>query len=195
MIRRIGCALLALISLTVGTSCAAAESTNSVIAESGWTAEPLIEGTESQIGEISPPSCDDLFTLLDAADTDTVEGGGSGYANARTGSYLLLKERRSPEGNERIEVRLANAVEACPEMVMEYDSASVTWHMSHAGAVSDTAVYAMRVVDDGNETIGQLLISAVTNGDVDRVVRIIAGSDGVQESDWAAMDRALTSSD
>ncbi|TLS46778.1 hypothetical protein FE633_06530 [Streptomyces montanus] len=179
-----------------GCSAASAESTKRSMAEelkaTGWVEEPVVDGMESQIRDIRPTACQDLFDLLDRA--DGAEARSFGFRNSKTGSYLLAIDHPDVPDPGSLSSHLREAAEACPRLTMGYDSTSLAYDVSVADLRSGRTEIrlngAEQIGGQQGERVVDMIVTGVNTDSGGRLIRVMSSDAGIGATEEKAAEAA-----
>lgn len=173
------------------SGCTSSDDMRTRLANTGWTAEPVLVGAESTIGEVQPSTCEAMFELL--------QNGGSAAAvvlgfKHEHGAYLLVREWNAPAPLD-LAAELRKSAIGCSSMTMEYDSAVLVWDITPVHGVADSALYRLAAEDDTSTQIAEMLVGARSVGRRAVLARVLAGPDGLGETDEEALSIVFSTLD
>ena len=185
---RVSLALLmcAVGSLAVG-SCS--KSPEESLAAAGWTPEPYLVGAEPSIGRIAPAKCRDFYTLLERSNSPE-DVSTRGYQH-ESGSYLLIKDWGHAKAGYGHNLTTAGLV--CSRMSLDYGPAKVDWEIAQADALVNGGGSGLRirVTDDANELLADMLIASESRDGRTYLVRVMNTHGDIGDVERIGMGIAL----
>ncbi|MGW6457619.1 hypothetical protein ACWF94_17165 [Streptomyces sp. NPDC055078] len=178
--------LLAVVPLAVVlVSCASPEPAGTAdrLAKEGWAKEPILQGAESTLGEVSPAACRPLVTVLDRRDpSDEV----TGFRHKERRSYLLIREF---DGTAGLPKTVLDAAGACPAMKMGYDSTALAYTVGVVAREEHETRLLLTARESGN-IVTQMLVSASEKDGKQRLTRVMR-PEGVGDAERTGADLAV----
>ncbi|NEA64675.1 hypothetical protein [Streptomyces sp. SID12488] len=147
---------------------------------------------ESQTRDIRPAACQDLFQLLDGA--NGADARAFGFRNSASGSYLLAIDQPDVLDPGNLSSHLKNAAEACPRLIMGYDSTSLAYDVT----VADTRSGRTEIRLNGVEQVGgqqgeqvvDMIVSGVNTDSGGRLIRVMSSDRGIGPTEEKAAEIA-----
>ncbi|QKV95208.1 hypothetical protein HUT19_28610 [Streptomyces sp. NA02950] len=131
----------------------------------------MIDGAESEIRDIHPAACRNLFETLDRSYGG--RAGSLGFRHAKTGAYLLVIKRPDLGASRRPSERLRDAAMSCPRLVMAYDSTTLVYDVTVDDARPGRAGIRLRGVEQGGEPVIDMLVVGKDTATSGRLIRVM----------------------
>lgn len=149
----------------------------------GWDKEPVINGAESTLGQVSPTACQALVEVLDRRDPqDEV----TGFRHEKRQSYLLIRRFTGAAG---LPGRVLEAARACPAMKMGYDSTTLAYTVTVVAKDKRETRLLLTAKESGGP-LTEMLVSA-SEKDGRRLLIRVMRPEGIGDTERAGADLAV----
>ncbi|MGI5403957.1 hypothetical protein ACQEVG_31795 [Streptomyces sp. CA-135486] len=150
----------------------------------GWDKEPVINGAESTLGQVSPAACQALVEVLDRRDP---EDEVTGFRQEKRQSYLLIRQFTGAAG---LPGRVLEAARACPAMEMGYDSTTLAYTVTVVAQDNRETRLLLTAKESGGRPLTEMLVSASDQDGRQLLIRVMR-PEGIGDTETAGADLAV----